>query len=309
MRLRTRPSSAQGPEGRSGFGRALGLAASRRLTKVRGDDDWTDHAGRGRGSDRGLEAGISVSTIKDVAQAAGVSTATVSRALRGVDPRTPADAREDPAAGRGAGLCGLTDSGIACLGSDSGHRRCRTIAASMAFSRPWSGVLTEGCAVTITWSSVVDLEMKGTTPADGCPKQCCSSGSTASSRSTSRLTRQSWRCSTGSTFRRWRSAPLASRSLAGSNRRSPHCTYGNGTPHRVGPRQYCLCGHPAGQQPPYPSGPGNACTASRRTTAKHGVSRPQRFVIDGGWTALSASQAVTELLQAPGPSHSRGGRF
>jgi LacI family repressor for deo operon, udp, cdd, tsx, nupC, and nupG len=35
------------------------------------------------------------------------------------------------------------------------------------------------------------------------------------------------------------------------------------------------------------------------TTAKHGVSRPQRFVIDGGWTALSASQAVTELLQAP----------
>jgi LacI family repressor for deo operon, udp, cdd, tsx, nupC, and nupG len=34
--------------------------------------------------------------------------------------------------------------------------------------------------------------------------------------------------------------------------------------------------------------------------AHHGLSHAPHFVIDGGWTALSASQAVTELLQAPG---------
>jgi LacI family repressor for deo operon, udp, cdd, tsx, nupC, and nupG len=37
----------------------------------------------------------------------------------------------------------------------------------------------------------------------------------------------------------------------------------------------------------------------RETVANHGLSLPPRFIIDAGWTALSASRAVTELLHAP----------
>ena len=237
----------------------------------------------------------SVSTIKDVAHAAGVSVATVSRALRGVDSVRPQT--RDRIQRLAAEMDFVASPTAASLVSG----RTKVIAV-VAPSRtrwdfaPWSGALTAGCANTITWSFSWTWKMRVATPAGGCLKQCCSSGSTASSRSDvpvdegelTMLDRLDLPLVAVGT-------PVPGRSLI---RIDEVLTARMATEHLIG------LGHAriafVGIRPDTIGRPSVATTPARLQGSRctSWPFHPAHFIIDAGWTALSASLAVSELLQA-----------
>lgn len=238
-----------------------------------------------------------MSTIKDVAQAAGVSTATVSRALRGVDRVRP-QTRE-----RIQRLAAELDFVASPTAASLVSGRTRVIAVVAPSRLRWHfATLVRGVDRRLRHDDhmvfVVDLEDEGHNPrrrlsqtmllkrVDG----IIALDVPVDEGELELLDRLDLPVVAVGT-------PVPGRSLV---RIDEVLTARMATEHLIG------LGHAriafVGTLP----GNGARVQAARErlhgfveTTAKHGLFHPPHFVVDGGCTALSASQAVTELLQAP----------
>jgi LacI family repressor for deo operon, udp, cdd, tsx, nupC, and nupG len=237
-----------------------------------------------------------MSTIKDVAQAAGVSVATVSRALRGVDRVRP-QTRE-----RIQRLAAEMDFVASPTAASLASGRTRVIAVVAPSRTRWYfATLVSGIDRRLRQHDhmvfLVDLEEEGDNPrrrlsqamllkrVDG----VIALNVPVDEAELEVLDRLDLPLvAVGS--------PVPGRSLV---RIDDVLTARVATEHLIG------LGHTRTFVGPMPDdiaqtqAPLQRLHGFRETVANHGLSLPPRFIIDAGWTALSASRAVTELLEAP----------
>ena len=212
-----------------------------------------------------------MSTIRDVAQAAGVSVATVSRALRGVDRVRP-QTRE-----RIQRLAAELDfvASPAAVSLASGRTRVIAVVAPSR-TRWYFATLVRGIDRRLRQHDhlvfLVDLEDEGYNPRLRLSQTMLLKRADGSSRSTSPLTRRTGaaRPSRPSSCGCW---DPCSGPLAGSNRRRPHSAHGHRTPHRARPQPYRLHRLDAGRHRP-DQAPQQRLHGFEEAIANHGLSCP-----------------------------------
>ena len=254
---------------------------------------WEEARDRGEA----VQAGIPMSTIRDVAQAAGVSVATVSRALRGVDRVRP-QTRE-----RIQRLAAELDfvASPAAVSLSSGRTRAIAVVAPSR-TRWYFATLVRGIDRRLRQSDhlvfLVDLEDEGHNPrrrlsqtmllkrVDG----VIALNVPVDDAELELLDRLDLPVvAVGS--------PVPGRSLV---RIDDILTARTATEHLIG------LGHSriafVGSMPDgiaQTQAPRQRLHGFEEAMANHGLSCPPHFIVDAEWTALAASQAVIQLLQAP----------
>jgi LacI family repressor for deo operon, udp, cdd, tsx, nupC, and nupG len=238
-----------------------------------------------------------MSTIRDVAQAAGVSVATVSRALRGVDRVRPQT--RDRIQRLAAELDFVASPAAASLVSG----RTRVIAVIAPSRTRWyCATLVSGIDRRLRQHDqmvfLVDLEDEG----DNRRRRL---SQTMLLKRVDGVIAVNVRVDQGELALLDRldlplvavGAPVPGRSLV---RLDDVVTARMATEHLIGlgHTRIAFVGSPPDNIAQTPA-PRHRLHGFAETMAKHGLPCPPHFIIDAEWTALSASQAVTELLQAP----------
>lgn len=279
-----------------GAARRMAPGSAWTSTKVRGADAGPN-APRYRGPTQECWAGNCVSTIKDVAQAAGVSVATVSRALRGMDNVRPQT--RERIQWHAADLDFVVSPTAASLASG----RTRVIAVIAPTRLRWHfATLVRGIDRRLRQHDhvvfVVDLEDEGNDPrrklsqsmllkrVDGAIALHVS----VDEAELAMLDRLNLPLVAVG-------APVPGRSLV---RIDDVLTTRIATEHLIelGHTRVAFVGTPPHDLAQTPAAR-HRLHGFEEAMARHGLATPPNFLVDGGRTALSASRAVTDLLQAP----------